>query len=241
MLANARTSTRWSVPVSVGLQLAAITLLVMLPLIYGEHLPFMALERAVVYLPPVRHTPPPPAQATARPTHAVPQFHQGVLTAPVRIPPHPVIINDTAPPIPGSELLAGGPSVGVPYGIAASDLLPKNLPPPPEAPKAAAPKPMEAHRVVHVSSGVQEAKRISFVLPQYPALARSARISGTVQLIGVIATDGTIQSLRVISGHPLLVQAAVDAVSKWRYRPTLLSGQPVEVIAPITVTFTLSQ
>ena len=237
MLVTARTSTRWSVPVSVGLQLAAITLLVMLPLIYGERLPFLPLERAVVYLPPVRHTPPPPAQTTGRQTRAVPRFHGNVLTDPLRIPPHPVIINDAAPPIPGSELLAGGPSVGVPYGISTSDLLPKNIPAPPPP----APKPIEVHKPLRVSSGVQEAKRINYVLPQYPALARTARISGTVQLIGVIGTDGTIQSLRVISGHPLLAKAAMDAVSQWRYRPTLLSGQPVEVIAPITVTFALSR
>ena len=79
------------------------------------------------------------------------------------------------------------------------------------------------------------------VVPIYPSLARQARVSGTVQLIGVIAKDGTIQQLQVVGGHPLLVKAAVDAVRQWIYRPTLLNGQAVEVIAPIDVIFTLGQ
>jgi protein TonB len=67
------------------------------------------------------------------------------------------------------------------------------------------------------------------------------RISGTVQLLGIIAKDGTIQKLQVLSGHPLLRQAAIDAVSQWVYRPTILNGQPVEVEAPIDVIFNLSR
>ena len=78
------------------------------------------------------------------------------------------------------------------------------------------------------------------VKPAYPPLARSARISGTVRLTAVIATDGTIQKLQVISGHPLLVNAALEAVRLWHYKPTLLSGEPVEVITEIDVNFTLS-
>jgi len=76
--------------------------------------------------------------------------------------------------------------------------------------------------------------------PQYPPLARQARVSGTVQLEGVIGTDGHMRELRIVSGHPLLVRAALDAVSRWIYKPTLLNGDPVEVIAPITVTFHLN-
>jgi protein TonB len=78
-------------------------------------------------------------------------------------------------------------------------------------------------------------------MPIYPQLARQARVSGTVELVGVIAKDGTVRQLNVISGHPLLIPAAVDAVKQWTYRPTLLSGEPVEVVAPITVHFILGQ
>ncbi len=87
---------------------------------------------------------------------------------------------------------------------------------------------------------MQEAKLLRRVIPSYPPLARQARISGTVQLVGVIARDGTIEDLRVVSGHPLLVKAALDAVRQWVYKPTLLNGEPVEVICPIDVHFTLN-
>lgn len=72
-------------------------------------------------------------------------------------------------------------------------------------------------------------------------MAVIARISGTVRLQGIIGKDGSIQQLQVLSGPPLLVQAALDAVRQWRYQPTLLNGEPVEVISPIDVIFTLSQ
>jgi protein TonB len=79
------------------------------------------------------------------------------------------------------------------------------------------------------------------MIPEYPALAKAARISGVVHLIGIIARDGTIRNLQLVSGHPLLAHAAMEAVEQWVYRPTLLNGEPVEVIAPIDVYFTLGQ
>jgi protein TonB len=94
---------------------------------------------------------------------------------------------------------------------------------------------------MHVSEGVQMAKLIRKVMPIYPSLARTVRVSGVVHLIGTIAKDGTIRNLQLISGHPLLARAAAEAVKQWIYKPTLLNGEPVEVIAPIEVNFTLSQ
>jgi protein TonB len=75
----------------------------------------------------------------------------------------------------------------------------------------------------------------------YPPLARQTRISGTVRLHAIIGKDGSVQQLEVLSGHPLLVQAALDAVRQWRYRPTLLNGEPVEVDTTIDVIFSLNQ
>ncbi len=92
---------------------------------------------------------------------------------------------------------------------------------------------------VRVGGDVQSAKVVKRVLPVYPQTALQVRVSGTVHLLGIIAKDGTVQRLQVLSGHPLLRQAAVDAVSQWVYRPTILNGQPVEVEAPIDVIFTL--
>jgi protein TonB len=87
---------------------------------------------------------------------------------------------------------------------------------------------------------VQKAKLARQVKPQYPPLARQARIQGTVKLTAVIAKDGSIQELQVISGHPLLVPAALQAVKQWQYNPTLLNGQAVEVVTQIDVNFTLT-
>jgi len=79
------------------------------------------------------------------------------------------------------------------------------------------------------------------VEPIYPPLARQIRHSGQVRLHGLIAVDGTIASLEVMDGDPLLVRSALDAVGQWRYRPTLLNGSPVEVETIITVVYTLNQ
>ena len=94
---------------------------------------------------------------------------------------------------------------------------------------------------MRVSAGVQMAKLVKKVIPEYPPLAKSARISGVVHLIGIIARDGTIRNLQLVSGHPLLARAALEAVQQWIYQPTLLSGEPVEVIAPIDVYFNLGR
>jgi protein TonB len=94
---------------------------------------------------------------------------------------------------------------------------------------------------IRVGGNVQQIKLVSQPRPVYPPEAKQAHIQGVVQLSAIIAKDGTIQHLEVISGHPLLVPAAMDAVRQWVYQPTLLNGQPVEVVTQIDVNFTLSQ
>src|SRR5437660_6018364 len=79
------------------------------------------------------------------------------------------------------------------------------------------------------------------VNPTYPPLARQTRISGTVRFHVTITTEGSVQDLQVVSGHPLLVQSATDAVRQWKYQPTLLNGQPVEVDTTIDVIFSLDE
>jgi periplasmic protein TonB len=133
-------------------------------------------------------------------------------------------------------LSIGGP--GIPGGVIVH--LPG--PPPPliarQAEKQVAPV---ASKPVTVSSGVQAAKLTRQVKPSYPPLAVQAHISGTVRLAAIIGRDGTIQNLQAVSGHPLLTPAAVEAVRQWRYQPTLLNGQAVEVITQIDVNFSLSR
>jgi TonB family protein len=96
----------------------------------------------------------------------------------------------------------------------------------------------EAQRL-RIDSGVSEGLLISQVPPVYPPLARQARIQGTVVLEAVIGKDGGIESLSLVSGHPMLIPAAMDAVKQWRYRPYLLNGRPVLVLTHINVDFTL--
>jgi protein TonB len=94
---------------------------------------------------------------------------------------------------------------------------------------------------IRQGGNVQAAKLVNKVQPQYPPLARQTRISGTVRLHAIIGKDGSVQSLTLESGHPLLVQAALDAVRQWRYQPTLLNGEAVEVDTTIDVIFSLNQ
>ena len=112
----------------------------------------------------------------------------------------------------------------------------------PEAPLAtAAAIPAAVPGQIRVGAQVQAANLINQVRPEYPPLAKQARVQGTVTFGVTIAKDGTIANLNLISGPPLLVQAAQQAVQQWQYKPTLLNGQPVEVVTTIDVNFTLSQ
>jgi TonB family protein len=111
------------------------------------------------------------------------------------------------------------------------------------SPPAPTPPPLDGTPLppdrIRLNGVVQETKLLSQVQPVYPTLARQARIEGSVVLHAIIGKDGTVKELQVISGHPLLVQPALDAVRKWRYQPTELNGEPVEVDTTIAVTFVL--
>lgn len=101
------------------------------------------------------------------------------------------------------------------------------------------PSPTPPKKPLNVSAGVMAALLIHRVEPQYPALAKEMHLTGTVELQARIGTNGTVQALEVVSGNPILARAAIEAVQQWRYQPTRLDGQPVEVETHITVTFSL--
>ena len=198
--------------------------------------------------------PPPPVPGTRvepRSSHvAATQFTRHLLTTPIRIPALPAIIVDDPPEVAGSGpgvigavpngLPIGGPGTIISSIIGAGT---RSLPVVhlPEmvnrAPVATAPPLVKPPRI----TVLRMATPIHKVDPVYPALARQARVSGTVELLGVLGTDGRIHELKVLRGHPLLVNAALDAVRQWIFEPTLLNGQAVEVAAPITVNFILNQ
>jgi protein TonB len=106
--------------------------------------------------------------------------------------------------------------------------------------RTVAPPPVATQpRSIVLSKGVTEGLLIRKVTPIYPKLAIISRQQGTVLLQAEIGREGTIQNLRVVSGPPLLINSAIDAVKQWRYRPYLLNNEPVEVETQITVKFTL--
>ena len=218
---------------SLAAQTLVVGTLLVIPLLYTDRLPFVQFQLPT-FLPPT------PAAEPVRP-QAVP--HRPIVAsvrnpfiAPTTIPPlntQPEIIDDTP-----ASLGSIDTSVFVPPTL--NTIISRVIPPPPPPPPLHLTE-VTPSRPVTVTSDVQAAKLIKKVQPVYPRLAIIARISGTVRLTGIIGKDGLIQQLQVIDGPPLLVQAAVDAVRQWVYRPTLLGNKPVEVIAPIIVNFTLTQ
>jgi len=128
-----------------------------------------------------------------------------------------------------------GAAGGALSGILGSAGVPPPPPPPPPPPK---PKPALGPQ--RIGGQVQASKIISQPKPVYPPLAKAARVQGTVKFEAIIGKDGTIQNLKLISGPPLLVQAAMAAVQQWKYQPTTLNGDPVDVITTIDVNFTLN-
>ncbi len=240
---NIKTRTSWTVMLSFGLQMAMIGVALLIPLLNYYDIPVAELTTFLVAPPPPPPPPPPPA-AVVKPKKIIPrEFDAGQLTQPKKIPDQIAIIDeeDVPPPsagiagvvggVPGGS--AGGQIGGVLGGIISNT--PSVAPPPPPPVKKKAPP-----KRIRVGGAVQNARILRRTQPQYPPLAKQARIQGTVKLTAIIGKDGTIQKLEVMGGHPLLIPAALQAVKQWRYKPTLLNGIAVEVVTLIDVNFSLS-
>ncbi len=235
---NKKTNKPWTVVVSMLLQIAFLAILILIPLIYTEALPKTLMSSILLAPPPPPPPPPPPAPVQV--VHVKPTAHlmeAGKLVAPKAIPKDVKIIKEEeAPPDMGAGMVggvpggvAGGSMGGVIGGVIGG------------AGSAAPPPPKVTQKRITVGGNVQAAHLVNRVQPIYPPLARQTRISGTVKLHAIIAKNGAVESLTVVSGHPLLVQSALDAVKQWRYQPTLLNGDPVEVDTEIDVIFSLAQ
>jgi len=243
-----KTSRPWTVALSFLLQMVMILIAILIPLIYTDTLPRTTLTSFLVAPPPPPPPPPPPAAAPIKVVKVIPrQFDAGRLMAPKVIPKEIAIIKEEElpPPVGGGVGVVGGVPGGVPGGAAGGILggilggIPSAAPPPPPPVEK---KKEEVKQVrIRVGGNVQAAMLLKPYKPIYPPLARQARIQGTVKLQAFISRDGTIQQLQVLSGHPLLIPNALDAVKRWVYKPTLLNGEPVEVVTVIDVNFTLSQ
>jgi len=221
----------WTIAFSLTVQMLVAGVLVLLPLIYTEALPkqqLMSFLEAPV--PPPGPAPRPLSKAP--PAKHASELDDGVLRPPMAIPNKIAMVNEEEALPNGTTEVPGSIPGGLPNGVPNSVLnMVRDIPV--AVPKIAAQK-------VRVSSGVAQGLLVHQVTPQYPTLARQARIQGTVVLQAVIGKDGTVQNLHVLSGHPMLIQAAMDAVRQWRYKPYYLNGEPVEVDTQINVNFTLS-
>jgi periplasmic protein TonB len=228
-----KTNKPWTVILSMVFQVAFLAVLILIPLIYTEALPKTMMATLLVAPPP---PPPPPPPPVAQIVHVKPQVHlmdAGKLVTPKVIPKEIKIIKEDAPDVSGMQGgVVGGVSGGQMGGVIGGVIGGVGAAPPP-------PKP--AQQRIRQGGQVQAAKLTNKVQPMYPPLARQTRISGTVRLHAIIAKNGSVEQLEVISGHPLLVQAALDAVRQWKYQPTTLNGENVEVDTTIDVIFSLNQ
>jgi protein TonB len=225
-----RTRRSWTTLTSFGLQVMVIGLLLVLPLWKTVGLPSVrVLPTPISIGQRAPETPAPPPVWSGSVSSQATNFTTPRLVEPGRIPTSIPMGGDdpTPPPSGGPQIGLAGP--GIPDGILRTGGRTMPVVPP-------APPPVV--RAIRTSS-MLEGNLIRRVEPVYPPLARSARIQGRVVLVAVISKAGTIENLRTLSGHPMLVPAAVDAVSQWRYRPYILNGEPVEVETQITVNFTL--
>ena len=227
-----RARRSWTTLTSFGVQVLAIGCLLLLPLWKTIGLPAVRMVSRPVSLG--RPAPEPaPSGRTAGSAHILINIRPETFMQPSRIP---TVINrgpDASSPQPPGETGGGIEGTGLPTGpggLPISIFSGNNL--------VAPTPPPTISRAIRTSS-MLEGNVIRRVQPVYPPLARGARIQGAVILAAVISKAGTIDDLRVVSGHPMLVRAAIDAVSQWRYRPYILNNEPIEVETQITVNFYL--
>ncbi len=223
-----KTNQKWTGLISTLVQLGMVGILVLLPLIFTEALPKGTLTTFLV-APPPPPPPPPPAAPQIQHVQKVSEIVDGALRTPNKIPKKVQMIKEEEAPAPSTGVV-GGVVGGVPGGSTngvIGGLIGSTAPPP----KVATPQKLK------VSSGVVEGLKLNAPSPQYPQMARIAHIQGDVVLQATISKNGTVENLHAISGHPILIQAALDAVRQWRYKPYVLNGEPVEVETTIKVQF----
>jgi len=229
---------KWTLVVSSAAQCGFVGLMILVPMLFTEAGPKL-MQRIMIGPPPgPAPDPEPTPQVRPRGPNRT-EIVNGILQAPTGVPDHIYTPSQPEPALPeeggtGPSGVPGGipGERGVPHGI--GNLMARAVEPPPQ------PKPQQAIQRLRVGT-MQPAMVISRPQPVYPHLAKIARIQGVVRLEAIISKTGTIEHLQVLSGHTTLIQAAVDAVRQWRYRPTILNGEPVEVVTTIDVHFTLSQ
>lgn len=217
-----------------------VAVLILLPLYFTQAISVPQFEKTLLVAPPPP-PPPPPPPAAVHVLQRVPKsfFTKGQLFAPKFIPKKVAEIKEEAPP-PAASGVSGGVIGGVPGGQLGG-VLGGILGGSGHAPAPPPPTPVVHKGPYRVGGKVQAPRLIRQVQPEYPPLARQARIQGDVVIDSVIDTQGRVTQMKVVSGSPLLVESAIQALGQWRYQPTLLNGQPVAVDMLVTLHFTLAQ
>jgi protein TonB len=226
-----RSRRGWATLTSFGVQAILVTCIMTLPLIYTQVMP-LAMPASILLTVP--HGDPSPVSQPPEHVPANPGAGSGSHTAawivPIQIPSTIYTGPDAGPVVP--------PDIGpVGVGPASGPYVPFATGPGPAPVIPRAPDFQKPIKISHISEG----SLLTRVEPVYPPIAKSAGIQGPVELEAVIGRDGRIENLQVLSGHPMLVRAAADAVLRWRYRPYVLNGEAVEVETRITVNFILAR
>ena len=203
--------------------------LILIPLIYPEALPRQLMSILIEAPRPPQPQPKPVVQTQKPAFHGAPQMDGAMLVAPRLFPRNPAIFDRPEAPAPVTYFAFDG---GTDPAANIGDIF--------HGP-ATSVTPAAAKGPVRVPSTFAAGLLLEKVLPAYPAIAKAAHKEGVVVLQATISTVGAIENLRAISGNMMLRQAALDAVSRWRYRPYLLNGQPVEVETTVNVIFKLNE
>ena len=213
------------------LQAAILSVLILIPYLYPAALPRQALSMMLTAPPP----PPAPANLPVRaaPSHAAAAATLASLTMPSHIPLHAAMIADAAPSTLDLGLESSGPSAP---GDLRNLFGQGNAPAPKKVVAEAKPK----SGPLPISAGVAEGRLLNPIQPVYPAIAKAARIQGTVIVEATISKTGAVINAHTVSGPPMLIQAAIAAIAAARYQPYKLNGEPVEVETTINVVFTLN-
>ena len=230
-----RARRSWTTLTSFGVQAVIIGLLLLLPLLKTVGLPSTRPISTPVSVGMPGAEPAPRAR-TAGAAVVVRNYDEHQIMLPSRL--HPVIQSGADDPEAQPPGAFGGPGAGL--GAGPGPGLPNGLwTTPGGSNPVPVPRPATITHPIRISV-IQEGNIVRRVQPIYPPMAKMAHVQGRVVLAAIISKAGTIEDLRVLSGHPLLVQAAIEAVSQWRYRPYILNDEAVEVETQITVNFTLS-
>jgi protein TonB len=227
-----------------------ITALIVFPLLFPGTIEEWQLKTFLVApLPPPPAAPPAPVELVAAAPVApkverVIPLEPSALVSPITIPKD--IARIVEEPVTDVVGVLGGVPGGVPGGVAGGILggiLAANaksdvvLPPPPPPPPPPVPPAFVSLGPIRVGGNVREPEILKLVPPVYPALALKARVTGIVILEATLTDQGVVDNIKVVSGHPLLVQAAIDCVKQWVYEPTYLNGQAVSVVLTAKVLF----